>query len=334
MLSYRINPNMQPIFLLSLPRSGSTLVQRVLGSHPDVATVSEPWFLLPLLYTLKDKGIYAEYNHHTLTSAVEDLCRQLPGGEEHYRSEIRSFALRLYSSLSPDEQTRYFIDKTPRYHLVVDDLFAMFPDGRFLFLWRNPLAVVSSMVETWQKGRWTLHPYHVDLFQGLPNLVLSFSKHQDRACGMRYEQLISGDASAWAPVYDYLGLDFDGSELERFAQVDLHGSMGDPRGSRSDSLAPGRADKWHKTFHNAFRKSWCRKYLRWIGADRLAVMGYDQYALLREVEGIRTTPADLGPDMVRASYGWGVQCIRAMAVSGHEAFGGRFARAWTAVMDR
>jgi Sulfotransferase family len=325
---------MQPIFLFSLPRSGSTLVQRVLASHPDVTTCSEPWFLLPLIYTLRDEGIYAEYNHHTLTSAVDDLCRQLPGGESHYRSEIRSFALRLYSSLSPDGDARYFIDKTPRYHLIVDDLFATFPDGRFLFLWRNPPAVISSMVETWQKGRWTLHPYHVDLLQGLPNLVESFSRHQNRACALRYEQLVSGDASAWSPAYEYLGLDFDESAIARFAEVELHGRMGDPRGSRSVSLAAGPPDKWHKTFHNAFRKSWCLKYLRWLGPDRLGLMGYDLASLLREVEGIQTSATDLGPDMLRASYGWAVQRIRAMAVTGHEAFGDGLARAWTAVMDR
>ena len=37
---------MRPLFL-SLPRSGSTLLQRILGSHDAVATSPEPWLLLP-----------------------------------------------------------------------------------------------------------------------------------------------------------------------------------------------------------------------------------------------------------------------------------------------
>ena len=36
-----------PIFLFSLPRSGSTLLQRVLMSHKDIASVAEPWLMLP-----------------------------------------------------------------------------------------------------------------------------------------------------------------------------------------------------------------------------------------------------------------------------------------------
>lgn len=42
-----------PLFLLSLPRSGSTLAQRFLAAHDAIARASEPWILLPYLYTLR-----------------------------------------------------------------------------------------------------------------------------------------------------------------------------------------------------------------------------------------------------------------------------------------
>ncbi|MFV1990599.1 MAG: sulfotransferase, partial [Acidimicrobiales bacterium] len=48
----------RPAFLLSLPRSGSTLLQRLLGAHSMVATVAEPWLLIPPLYALRDEGVY------------------------------------------------------------------------------------------------------------------------------------------------------------------------------------------------------------------------------------------------------------------------------------
>ena len=71
-----------PLFLFSLPRSGSTLAQRILAAHGGIATTSEPWILLPYLYTLRDNGIYAEYNHRSLISAIEDFYEMLPGGRE------------------------------------------------------------------------------------------------------------------------------------------------------------------------------------------------------------------------------------------------------------
>ena len=46
--------SIRPIFIFSAPRSGSTLLQRVLAAHTQVATASEPWILLPLLSPLYD----------------------------------------------------------------------------------------------------------------------------------------------------------------------------------------------------------------------------------------------------------------------------------------
>ena len=84
-----------PLFLLSLPRSGSTLAQRILAAHEPIATASEPWILLPYLYTLRERGIYAEYSHRVLVQAVNDFCAVLPGGRNDYVAEVRRLALRL-----------------------------------------------------------------------------------------------------------------------------------------------------------------------------------------------------------------------------------------------
>ena len=50
------------IFLISQPRAGSTLTQRILGSHQDIHTISEPWIMLHPFYALRDKGCQMEYS--------------------------------------------------------------------------------------------------------------------------------------------------------------------------------------------------------------------------------------------------------------------------------
>ena len=65
---------MQPIFLFSLPRSGSTLAQRIIASHAEIATTAEPWLLLPCLYALRHGGVYAEYSQATAVKAIRDFC--------------------------------------------------------------------------------------------------------------------------------------------------------------------------------------------------------------------------------------------------------------------
>ena len=62
-----------PIFIFSLPRAGSTLIQRVLMSNKDICSVAEPWILLPQIYALKGEGSLSEYSSLTSFIAMSDF---------------------------------------------------------------------------------------------------------------------------------------------------------------------------------------------------------------------------------------------------------------------
>jgi hypothetical protein len=225
--------NQVPIFLLSLPRSGSTLVQRVLATHDEISTTPEPWLLLPQVYALRERGAYAEYGHVPASRAIREFAERLPNGEEDYRDELRRFILALYARASGGSSA-YFLDKTPRYHLVLEDLFRIFPDARYVFLWRNPLAIVASIVETWAQGTWKLERWRTDLFDGLANMVAAFERHAELSCSVRYEQLVTDTLRAWPLIFEHLGLLFVPSVLDRFPD---RGSQGaDGRSHRFSSL--------------------------------------------------------------------------------------------------
>jgi hypothetical protein len=272
----------QPIFILSAVRSGSTLVQRILAAHEEIATVSEPWLLLPHACALQRKGIDAGYLHPFLADATEDFCEQLPGGEDQYLGELRECALRLYESAAGD-RARYFVDKSPPYCFIAEEVMRLFPEGKFVFLWRNPLSIVSSIIETWQPWRPTL--FREDLFIGLPRLVAAYAAHRERAHAVRFEDLVSGDESRWQALMSYIGAPFAPDALARFSQVGLEGRMGDPTGPRLYSkLSSEPEHKWKTTMANPLRREWCRRYLGFLGEERLATMGYDRDRLLLELE--------------------------------------------------
>lgn len=292
-----------PLFILSLPRSGSTLAQRILAAHEPIATASEPWLLLPYLYTLQERGVYAEYGHRVLVQAVKDFYAVLPNGRSDYVAEIRRFALRLYEKASP-EGTRYFLDKTPRYHLISDEMIAAFPDGKYIFLWRNPLAVVASIMETWAGGKWNLYRFKVDLFDGIDNLVRTYERHEDKAHAVRYEELITNPEETWSEVFRYLDLPFDRSALDRFEDVRLAGSWGDHSGTRKyRQVSADPLESWRQTLNNPVRKAWCRRYLRWIGRDRLAIMGYDLDGLIADLDSLPMSRRRVGSDLGRGCWG-------------------------------
>lgn len=291
-----------PLFLMSLPRSGSTLVQRVLAAHEEISTASEPWILLPQLYAMREEGAYAEYGQVPSSRAIREFADGLPGGREAYLEELRNFALRLYRRAS-DGRGRYFLDKTPRYHFIAEDLHGLFPNGRFIYLWRNPLAIVASISETWGEGRWTVDRWHADLFDGLVNLTDALEAHADTAYSVRYEDLVSDPANAWPPLFDYLGLNFEPGLLTSFTGVALEARMGDPTGTkRYDALSTQPLEKWKRTLAGPVRKRWCRHYLETMGERRLALMGYDLGELLRSLDETAHGQMHVASDLARATY--------------------------------
>lgn len=296
---------MKPVFIFSLPRSGSTLLQRILATNDEIATVSEPWLLLPSIYALRNEGVYAEYGHYHLSTAVNEFCDSLPHGKDDYYEAVHNMALELYEKAVGGDVT-YFLDKTPRYHLICEEIIRMFPEAKFIFLWRNPLAIIASMIESSGSGKknWNLYHYKVDLFDGIRNLVSARRPLGDRVIDVSYESLILHSENEWQRVFDYLCLDYDIKQLQNFSSVKMQGTMGDPTGvAMYRDLSTEPLEKWKTVIGNPVRKAWCIRFLKKIGEDSLREMGYEQNELIAELRSIPNTSQHLISDAFYMAYG-------------------------------
>ena len=294
----------RPIFLLSLPRAGSTLVQRVLAAHPEVSTVPEPWLLLPQVFALRERGSLSEYGHVPGARAIREFSARLPKGDADYVAELRRFIMALYTKASAG-RGRYFLDKTPRYHLIAAELRQIFPDAKWVFLWRNPLAVAASVVATWESGRWRPDRWRVDLQEGPRNLVSAYERQREESFAVRFEDLIRDPLVTWPRLFAYLELEFDGSVLDALPSVQLPARMGDRAGStRYRSISTEPMEKWRQIMPSPVRKRWCRAYLRRIGGHSLSVMGYDLRSLLAEIDELPAGGRKLIPDLFNGAYSW------------------------------
>ena len=99
-----------------MPRSGSTLLQKLLMSHDKISSHAEPWFLLNLASIYEFEGTKSKFCYSALRFAVNDLIKSLQNQEKDIVKYIREFSLSIYQNLS-DKESVYFIDKTPRYFL-------------------------------------------------------------------------------------------------------------------------------------------------------------------------------------------------------------------------
>jgi len=299
-------------FLLSLPRSGSTLFQRLLASHTAIESPTEPWLLVPLVYALRPAGAYTEYVHPSMATSLRDFVEDLPGGLSAYDEQVRSMVSNLYLQAT-SEGKRYFLDKTPRYGLIVHDLLRIFPDARYLFIWRSPLGILASLIRSFGDGRWNLHRHSADLFEALPNLIDASRELGDRAANVRFEDLVTQPERELRRVCDYLDLEYQPEMTTKFASV--RPTHGDPVGTKSYrevSLEP--LDKWTIDLANPLRRRWARRYLLWLGEDRLRWMGYDLDNLLRQLEDVPLAWHGTGSDAARILYGLGYNRARARAL--------------------
>jgi hypothetical protein len=185
----------------------------------------------------------------------------------------------------------------------------IFPEGKFVFLWRNPLSVIASMIETW--GPWRPTFMTADLFVGLPRLLAAHQAHRSHSHAIRFEDAVSGDRETWAELMRYLEIEFDEAALSDFAEVEVEGRMGDPTGRRTyRSLSADPQEKWRATLANPVRREWCQRYLRFLGERRLAAMGYDLGQLSEELGALPASREGLATDLWQAARGIAQEPVR------------------------
>ena len=292
--------DVRPAFLLSLPRSGSTLLQRMLGAHPVVSTTAEPWLLLPLLSALAPDGVYTRYNHRVAREAIQAFSERMPDGPRELDEETRRYALRMYARAA-EPQSEVFLDKTPRYGLYIEQLLRAFPTAPMIVLWRNPLSILASLSRSFDRGQWQPHHHIVDLYDLLDSLTRAVAADPARFHRLAYEDLVSDPERSLRAVLAHLDLPWDDRVTRDFATTDVNGPVGDL--SVSDSLAGLQtvastgADRWQDVIAGPLRRRWAARYLDWIGGDRLALMGYDLNLLHKDLAAAptawATTPADI-----------------------------------------
>lgn len=279
----------QPVFLLSLPRSGSTLLQRSLALHPEIATTTEPWVLLPLLELGDPRAARTHGGHHRAVTGTQQFLSSVQGNpSEAWADAVGAYASRLYQAASCGQ--RYFLDKTPRYSLHATRLRETFPDAPIVILWRNPLAVVASIIERWRNGRWLLLNNREVLFRSPPEL-LRVMDLPGPTLSVRYEDLVLEPVRTITRVTDFLGLE---PHAQTIGPGDLptlqwSGTDADPDlNASAETFVPAGADRWPDSFHSPVRRLFGRRYLDHIGAG-LARMGYDAEELLI---ALNNTPSD------------------------------------------
>lgn len=219
-----------PIFIVGAPRSGTTLLQNLIASHPQTHSAPETHLFTKisrcLLYErnlrpIGKKALPAVLPGETIQRLFDDLAGFLPvsdnllhwaatiDGTAHF--SIKEIAMRLFTDLGHGNGT-IFIEKSPPHVYFIDEIRRVFPEAKIVNIVRDPRDVIPSINRMLQQmGK---HPRTV--YERA--MVWTGSVTAAEKAGLftiKYEELVTTPEKTLAEVYDYLGL--SGSN-EPFAQ--------------------------------------------------------------------------------------------------------------------
>jgi tetratricopeptide (TPR) repeat protein len=227
------NPERTPVLILGMPRSGTTLVEQIVSTHPEVSGSGELAFWrnrLPAVLDAKAAGLTADFLESTADAYLRDL--------------------RIISSTA----TRV-TDKDPFNFLAIGLIYLVFPHAAIIHCRRNPLDTAIS-----------IHQTHFSKSTGMPTggeeLVRYFRAYerlmdhwrrvlpQGRLFEVNYERLVSWPQAEIRNVIAHIGLDWDPACLAPHVNTRL---VRTPSGFQvRQRINTGSIDRW-------------RNYEPWLG---------------------------------------------------------------------
>ncbi len=278
----------KPIFILSLPRTGSTLLQRVLMSHSKISSFAEPHFLLPFIYANKKEGTVSSYSHISSYKAVSDVVKNLPNKENDYFKYLKDFSLKIYQDLS-DDKAVYFLDKTPVYIWVIPEIMKIFPNAKFVFLFRNPIQVFSSVITTFSDSRFKkFYRFKRYLDEGFDLLSEKYEEYKDNSISIKYEDFVKNPEVKLKELLEYLELDHEENMLDAYKRQDLIGRSMDPIGLELyNKVEKASLEKWKKFFNTKYRVNILLKYIEGLDSKSLLIQGYDKESIMNEIKDLK-----------------------------------------------
>lgn len=193
------NSSTCPIFIVGMPRSGTSLLEAMLARHDKVAAAGELSFMM---HAPKFIPGYPE----TLDGLDATLAQKLSQG--------------YLSRLVPHQgEKAHVVDKMPINFQQVGLMATLFPNARFLHTIRNPIANCFSIYQQMFSGH---HPYSHDLehiaFYYKDHLELMdfwASLFGDRIQSMMYEDLVQDPRHHAQEILDFLNLDWQEAILQQ-----------------------------------------------------------------------------------------------------------------------
>jgi tetratricopeptide (TPR) repeat protein len=197
-----------PIFIVGMPRTGTTLVDRILSSHSAVSSAGE----------LSDFGLCLKRQAATPSNFVLDPETLLAAEQIDLEALGQAY---MASVTSTQDLTGRFIDKMPLNAFYSAVILAALPDARIICLRRHPADTVLSNYRQMFATSFSYYNYAYSLeatakyYVAFDRMISEFTRTLpgDRFIEVHYERVVSDIEGETRRLLDFCGLPFEAACL-------------------------------------------------------------------------------------------------------------------------
>jgi len=187
----KFSKDLMPIFIVGMPRSGTTLVEQIISSHSKVTGAGELAFA-------------AQFGAAIATGITEANNESLLNFRSKYLTKLKSVS----------NENLIITDKMPQNFRYIGLLAAAFPEAKIIHVKRNPAAVCWSNYKQYFVSKNIGYCYAIDdvisyhkLYENLMDFWINTLSN--RIYKLDYELLTVNQESETRQLIEYLGLDWD-----------------------------------------------------------------------------------------------------------------------------
>ena len=208
-----VNKKIYPIFIIGMPRSGSTLIESIISSGKK---------------TIPNGGETAVINWAFLKSIRENYLIQDIEKKEIVLDikKIYDHVLNKYKELNllKKEKNYFFIDKSLENFFYVDLILQLFPNAKFIHCERNYLDNIFAIYQNFlTKMTWTHSLSNILAYMDNYLKVMKYfkKKHKDKIYSINIEEFTKNDVQLSKEIYNFCNLEWSEGSLEFYKRKDL-----------------------------------------------------------------------------------------------------------------
>ena len=207
LFSSKKNENYKPIFMFGFPRSGTTLLDTILRSHPMIEVVEEKPATNKLINSLN------KLTDNSLIKIDDIDNKKIEEINSNYYKEITSYIQNTNSN-------KIYIDKMPLNIIYIAEIQKIFPEAKFIISLRHPCdCVLSSFIQNFKLNDSMSNFLNLNDAANLYDLVMKLytiykKQFSINFTEVKYENIVTNFNSEIKKILEFLKVPWDDSVLE------------------------------------------------------------------------------------------------------------------------